>query len=374
MIHGAVLALALLVGLVGFVFVMQRVTRPIRAITDIMRRLADGDATVAIPGIARRDEIGDMAAAVEVFKENAIERQRLAGESLAAKQRAGDQRKIEMRKFAAQFESAVGRIVKVVSSSVDELHAVAGTLVEAARTTQKLAENAASASEEASRNVLSVSTTTEEMTASATDISLKAQHATAIAGEAVVQAQKTNVDVSQLSHAGERIGAVVKLISDIAEQTNLLALNATIEAARAGEAGRGFAVVASEVKSLATQTGNATKEIGTQIAAMQVATLEAVVTIKGIDATIGKVSEISRVIHDAIQQHAAATQEIARYACDAGGRATEVARDISSVSHQAFETGSASGQVLSAAQVLSDEVSKLRVEVERFLTELRAAG
>jgi methyl-accepting chemotaxis protein len=374
MVHGAVLALALLVGLAGFVVVMRRVTRPIRAITDIMRRLADGDATVAIPGTARRDEIGDMAAAVEVFKENAIERQRLAGESLAAKQRAGDQRKIEMRKIAAQFEGAVGRIVKAVSSSVDELHAVAGTLVQAARTTQKLAENAASASEDASKNVLSVSTTTEEITASATDISLKAQQATAIAGEAVLQAQKTSADVSQLSHAGERIGAVVKLISDIAEQTNLLALNATIEAARAGEAGRGFAVVASEVKSLATQTGNATKEIGTQIAAMQAATQEAVLTIKGIDVTIGKVSEISRVIHDAIEQHAAATQDIARYACDAGGRATEVSRDISTVSHQAFETGSASGQVLSAAQVLSDEASKLRTEVERFLTELRVAG
>jgi methyl-accepting chemotaxis protein len=251
---------------------------------------------------------------------------------------------------------------------------VAGTLVEAARTTQKLAENAASASEDASKNVLSVSTTTEEITASAADISLKAQQATAIAGEAVAQAQKTSAGVSQLSHAGERIGAVVKLISDIAEQTNLLALNATIEAARAGEAGRGFAVVASEVKSLAAQTGSATKEIGTQISAMQAATQEAVVTIKGIDLTIGKVSEISRVIHDAIQQHASATQEIARYACDAGGRATEVSRDISSVSHQAFETGSASGQVLSAAQALSDEASKLRAEVERFLTELRAAG
>jgi methyl-accepting chemotaxis protein len=222
--------------------------------------------------------------------------------------------------------------------------------------------------------VLSVSSTTEEMTSSVTDISLQANHATSIAREAVVQAEKTNAGVSELSHAGERIGAVVKLISDIAGQTNLLALNATIEAARAGEAGRGFAVVASEVKSLATQTGNATQEIGRQIAAMQVATQEAVVTIKGIDVTIGRVSEISAVIHDAVQHHAAATQEIARYAGDAGRRTAEVARDISSVSHKAYETGSASAQVLSATQGLSREVGKLRAEVEKFLGELRAAA
>ena len=373
-VHVAILALALLAGVGGFVVVMRRVTRPIRTITDVMRRLADGDSTVAIPGTARRDEIGDMAAAVEIFKENAIERQRLAAEHMATEQRVADLRRMEMHRFADQFEAALGQIVKAVSSSADELHAVASTLMETAQTTQELAENVVVASEDASKNVLSVSSTTEEMTTSATDISLQAHHATAIAREAVAQAQKTNADVSELSHVGGRIGAVVKLISDIAGQTNLLALNATIEAARAGEYGRGFAVVASEVKQLATQTGNATKEIGRQIAAMQAATQEAVATIKGIDVTIGKISEISTVIHDAVEQQAAATQEIARYANDAGKRTTEVARNISSVSHKAFETGSASAQVLSATQALSVEASKLRAEVDKFLAEFRAAA
>src|SRR5262249_44277423 len=159
---------------------------------------------------------------------------------------------------------------------------------------------------------------------------------------------------------------------EISEQTNLLALNATIEAARAGEAGRGFAVVASEVKSLSNQTSNATKEISRQIAAMQAATAEAVVTIKGIDGTIGKISKISAVIHDAVQQHAAAIQEIAQYADDAGRQTMEVARNIASVSHKAFETGSASAQVLSASESLSVGASKLKAEVEKLLTEIRA--
>jgi methyl-accepting chemotaxis protein len=373
-LHSTILALALLVGLVGFAVVVRRVTGPIRAITAIMRRLANGDATVAIPGTTRRDEIGEMAAAVEIFKENAIERQRLAMEHMSTEQRAANQRKVELHRFADHFEGVLGQIVKAVSSSADELHAVATTLVETAQTTQELAEKVAIASQDASKNVLSVSSTTDEMTSSATDISLRANQAATIAREAVAQAAKTNASVSELSFAGERIGAVVKLISDIAGQTNLLALNATIEAARAGEAGRGFAVVASEVKSLATQTGSATKEIGKQIAGMQTATQEAVVTIKDIDATIAKVCEISAVIHDAIQQHAAATQEIARYADDAGKQTIEVARNVSSVSHKAFETGSASAQVLSATRALSEEASKLRAEVDKFLAELRAAS
>jgi methyl-accepting chemotaxis protein len=246
--------------------------------------------------------------------------------------------------------------------------------MDTAQTAQVLAGNVAVASEDASKNVLSVSSTPEEMTSSVTHISFQADHATSIARDAVAQAEKTNAGVGELSHAAERIGAVVKLISDIAAQTNLLALNATIEAARAGEAGRGFAVVASEVKSLATQTGNATKEIGQQIAAMQLATQDAVVTIKGIDVTIGKISEISAVIHDAVENHAAATHEIARYAGDAGRRTAEVARNISSVSEKAYQTGSVSAQVLSAAQGLSREVGKLSAEVEKFLAELRAAA
>ena len=373
-VHVAILVLALSAGIFGFFIVVRRVTQPIRAITDIMRRIARGDADIAIPGTARRDEIGEMATAVKIFKENALARQELAAERVAAEQRERNHRRVVMQKFADQFEGALGEIVKAVSSSAKDLQALAEVLVTTAQTTQELAGEVAVASENASQNVLSVSSTTEEMTTTTADISSQAHQAASIAREAVEQAEKTSAGVADLSHVGERIGAVVKLISDIAEQTNLLALNATIEAARAGEAGRGFAVVASEVKSLATQTGNATKEIGEQISAMQAATQEAVRAVRGIDVTMGKVSDISKVINTAVHEHVAATQEIARYANDAGRRSTEVARSVSRVSHKAVETGAASAKVLSATRSLSDEANKLRAEVDQFLAELRAAG
>lgn len=372
-LHGLLLGLALVAGLLGALTIVHRITRPIGAITATMQRLADGDATVEIPGAARLDEIGQMAAAVEVFKENAVERQRLAADRVAEQQHTADQRKLEIRGFADRFEASLGSIVTAVSASAEELEVVARTLTETMETTQDFAGKVAVASVDASRNVLSVSATTEEMTSSANEISMQTNQAAAIARQAVTQAENTNAGVASLSQAAERIGAVVELITNIAEQTNLLALNATIEAARAGQAGRGFSVVASEVKSLATETSKATEEVKKQIAAMQIATKDVAMAIKDVAATIGNVSKISEVIYSAVKMQDSATQDIARFTNDAGKRTTEVAQNIESVSHKAVEAGSASEQVLSAAQVLSRESNKLKGEIDKFLAEVRAA-
>ncbi len=372
-LQGLLLAIALVAGLFGALVIVHRITRPIGAITATMRRLADGDATVEIPGSTRLDEIGQMAAAVEVFKENAVERQRLAAERMAEQQRAADQRKLEIRGFADRFEAALGNIVTAVSASAEELEVVARTLAQTMETTQDFAGKVAVASVDASRNVLSVSATTEEMTSSANEISMQTNQAASIARQAVTQAENTNAGVASLSQAAERIGVVVELITNIAEQTNLLALNATIEAARAGQAGRGFAVVASEVKSLATETSKATEEVKKQVSAMQIATEDVAAAIKGVASTIGSISKISEVIYNAVKMQDAATQDIARFTNDAGKRTTEVAQNIESVSHKAVEAGSASEQVLSSAQMLSRESSKLKSEIEKFLAEVRAA-
>jgi methyl-accepting chemotaxis protein len=338
-----------------------------------MGKLATGDTSVIVAGVERTDEIGQMAGAVQVFKDNMIETDRLRSEQAETAKRAADQRKADMYKLADQFENAVGEIIETVSSSSTELEAAANTLTRTAEHTQELSTVVAAASEEASANVQSVASASEEMASSVNEISRQVQEAARIAGDAVEQAHRTNDRVNALSQAATRIGDVVELINTIAGQTNLLALNATIEAARAGEAGRGFAVVASEVKALAEQTAKATSDISQQVAGIQMATRESVAAIKEISGTIGRISEISSTIASAVEEQGAATQEISRNVQQAAAGTTQVASNITDVQRGANETGSASSQVLGSAQSLSLESNRLKLEVGNFLTTVRAA-
>jgi len=369
------IAFALSVVLVcGLSFVIGRsISNALASMVSAMTRLAGGDVRTAIPGLGRRDEIGEMAGAVEVFKNNMLEAERLRGEQREAEARQAEQRQADMRELANAFESAVGEIVETVSSAATELEASADTLTQAAERSQRMATTVAGASEEASTNVQSVSAASEELTTSVNEISRQVQESSRVAGEAVDQAQKTNGRVGELSKAASRIGDVVELINTIAGQTNLLALNATIEAARAGEAGRGFAVVASEVKALAEQTAKATGEISQQISGIQAATQDSVAAIKEIGATIGRMSEISSTIAAAVEEQGAATQEISRNIQHAATGTQEVSSNITEVQHGATETGSASAQVYSAAKSLSSESNRLKLEVSKFLNSVRAA-
>ncbi|MTW16944.1 HAMP domain-containing protein [Rhodoplanes serenus] len=358
----------------GVVVAHFGIAKPISALTAGMRRLADGDFTVVLAGVGRKDEIGEIAEAVEAFKIKAAEKARREAEEKAAQdQIVAAERRAETIRLADAFEAAIGDIVRGVSSASTELEAAAGTLTKTAESTQQLSSTVAAASEEASTNVQSVASATNEMSSSVGEIGRQVQEATRIAGAAVRQAETTDGQINELSHAANRIGDVVKLITDIAEQTNLLALNATIEAARAGEAGKGFAVVAQEVKALAAQTAKATGEIGAQINGMQNATQASVDAIKAIGGTIGQIAEIASAIAAAVEEQGAATREIARNVQQAAQGTTEVATHIVQVNRGAGETGSASSQVLSAAQSLSQESSRLRLEVDRFLATVRAA-
>jgi methyl-accepting chemotaxis protein len=371
------------------------ISRPIRALVACLQRLAKGD-DIDVVGADRQDEIGETAKAVVDIKlmlaakarreaeETAeadrrdAEAKRAAAEREAVQQKAAEEkaaaeRKAAMRKLADDFEKAVGNIIETVSTASTELEAAANTLTKTAETTQQLSTVVASASEEASSNVQSVASATEEMTGSVGEISRQVQESSTIADEAVDQAHKTDVRINELSQAANRIGDVVKLITAIAEQTNLLALNATIEAARAGEAGKGFAVVAQEVKALAAQTAKATGEIGTQIAGMQMATVDSVNAIKEIGGTINRISHIASTIAAAVEEQGAATQEISRNVQEAAKGTSQVASNIVNVNRGASETGSASAQVLSSAQSLATESNHLKVEVQKFLQTVRAA-
>jgi methyl-accepting chemotaxis protein len=366
-------ALVLLITLAISIVMARRITKPLNQMTGAMKELAAGKLDVGIPGVGRRDEVGEMAEAVTVFKSNAVERNRLEAERKEAETRAVAQRKADMHRLAGEFEAAVGAIVGTVSSAATELEVTATTLTRTAEMTQQMSATVSAASEEASTNVQAVAAATNEMTSSIGEIGRQVQASSRIAEEAVSQAAKTDARVGDLSQAASRIGDVVKMITAIAEQTNLLALNATIEAARAGEAGKGFAVVASEVKALAAQTAKATGDIAAQISGMQAATQDSVSAIKEISGTIGQIAEIAAAIAAAVEEQGAATAEISRNIQQASAGTTQVAENIVEVSRGAGETGAASGEVLSAAGQLAGESNRLRLEVEKFLATVRAA-
>lgn len=362
----------LLVAIASLLLLNAAVTRGIVAMTAAMGRLAQNDMTIDIPFSDRLDEVGEMAKAVQVFKDNAIRVSKL--EQKEAEDRQAEQRKAETMKLAvASFEDAVGEIVQTVSSASTQLEASARNLNSTAARSQELTTKVSSTSQDCSSNVQSVASATEELSSSVNEISRQVQESARMANDAVNQARQTNDRVAELSKAAGRINDVVELISSIAGQTNLLALNATIEAARAGEAGRGFAVVASEVKALAEQTSKATGEIGQQITGIQEATQQSVGAIKEISSTIEKLSEISSAIAAAVEEQGAATQDISRNVQQAANGTQQVSANISDVQRGASETGTASSQVLSAAQTLASDSNRLKAEVSKFLNTVKAA-
>ncbi|MCW2237362.1 methyl-accepting chemotaxis protein [Azospirillum canadense] len=358
--------------LLGVMVSRAGICRPVAGITDTMARLATGDISVAIPGLDRGDEIGGMAKAVEVFKRNAVDRDRMMAAE-EEERRAKEQRAQALERLVETFDANVSGMLRTVASAATELEATAQSMLTTADQTKGRAAGTAAAAEQASVNVQTVASATNQLTASITEISGQVSRSTSIASLAVSEAQQTNERVQGLVAQAQRIGDVVKLITDIASQTNLLALNATIEAARAGEAGKGFAVVASEVKNLANQTAKATDEIAGQIASMQEATSGAASAIGGIGDTIGTINEIATIIASAIEEQGSATGEIARNVQEAAQGTHLVTTNITDVSEGATQTGSAATQVLGAAGELSRQSENLRAEVERFLAGIRAA-
>ena len=367
------LAIGLVIAVAVTFLTARSIVPPLLAMTAAMTKLAEGDTTVEVPAIGRKDEIGEMAGTVQVFKENAIRMAEMAAERVEQEQRAEVEKRQAMNALADSFDENVSGILKTVASAATEMEATAQSMSATAEETTQQAATVAAASEQATANVQTVATAAEELASSIAEISRQVGDSAKIAEEAAAEAERTNERVAGLSEAAQKIGQVVSLINDIAEQTNLLALNATIEAARAGEAGKGFAVVANEVKSLATQTAQATGEIAAQVTSMQEETEGAVGAIRTISETVGRINEIAGSISAAVEEQGAATSEISRNVQQAAQGTQEVTSNIAGVSQAATETGSASTQVLSASQDVARQSEGLSAAVESFLAEVRAA-
>ena len=368
----AIIVASIVSGIAAGIYLVQDVSRGIASIITPMQALGRGDLSAEVTHRGEPTEIGAMADTLQVFKEALIAK-KAADEAAAHDAEAKIERGRRVDDITRGFEAVVGEIVGTVSSASVQLEHSAETLTSTANRSQEISTTVAAASEEASTNVQSVASATEELSSSITEISRQVQESARMAVDAVSQARHTNDRVGELSKAAARIGDVVELINSIAGQTNLLALNATIEAARAGEAGRGFAVVASEVKALAEQTAKATGEIGQQISGIQAATQESVSAIRAISGTIEKLSEISSAIAAAVEEQGAATQEISRNVQQAADGTQQVSASVVDVQRGATATGSASSQVLSAAQSLASGSDRLKREVANFLQSVRAA-
>jgi methyl-accepting chemotaxis protein len=370
----AVLGVAgLAIGIVLAWFIGRGISQPVVRMCAAMRALAEGDKTIEIPGVGRKDEIGQMAGTVQVFKDGMIEADRLREANERQRQEAEAERKTGMLKLAETFESGIKGVVNSVASQATEMQAAAQAMSHTAETATQQATAVAASVEQASANVQTVATAAEELSASVLEIGRQVDQSSKIAGQAVAEADRTNETVEGLDRSAQRIGEVVQLIETIAGQTNLLALNATIEAARAGDAGKGFAVVASEVKSLASQTAKATEDIRTQIGEIQGATGQTVEAIRSIGTTIRQMSEIATTIASAVEEQGAATREIASNVHQAAQGTADIATNIEGVSRTASDTGTAASQVLGAAGELSKQSETLRRDVDEFLATVRAA-
>jgi len=369
---GGALAAVLIAGLIA-AWLGRGMAKPILALEGAMRQMITGRHDIDVPGAKRSDEIGSMARAVDVFKESLIETNRLRTQQEQQRTATEGERRATLHALASSFESGVGTIVDAVSSAATGLRTTAESMSATADEAIRQTTTVAAASEEASQNAEAVAAAVEELNASINEIAQQVNESARVAGTAASQANDTNVQVQGLASAAQKIGDVVKLISEIAEQTNLLALNATIEAARAGEAGRGFAVVASEVKALASQTSKATEEISAQVGAIQNATQASVTAIQGINETITKVNEIASAIASAVEEQGAATREIAHNVAESARGTGQVSQHISGVNEAAHQTGTAATLVVESAADLSKNGATLRAQVDAFLRDVRAA-
>ena len=343
-------ALALLLGLLAAWLITRQIIRPLRATLLDVERIASGDLTPSA-AVVRQDELGVLQQGVQ--------------------------------RMASTLRELIGGIrdgVSQISSAAEELSAVTAQTSAGANNQKSETDQVATAMHEMSATVQEVARNAEQASHAATDADSEARKGDKVVAQAIAQIERLAEEVGRstgamtaLQQESQKIGSVMDVIKAVAEQTNLLALNAAIEAARAGEAGRGFAVVADEVRGLAQRTQKSTEEIEGLVAGLQNGTQQVASIMLSSRTLTDSSVELTRRAGDSLESITrtvsniqSMNQQIAAAAEQQSAVAEEISRSIISVRDVSEQTASASDETARASVELARLGNQLQMMVSRF--------